>query len=280
MTAMMRIDSHQHFIDYSPEDYPWMGDEHHILKRAYFPEHLKPLLDSLQFEGSVVVQARQLLKETEWLLQLADQHEWVKAVVGWVDLRSSELAEQLQTYSIHPKLKGVRHVIHDEPDDKFMLQAEFLRGISQLAQYNLTYDLLVFEKHLPHTIQLVKQFPKQMFVLDHMAKPNIAGGEIDDWKALIYELAQYDNVYCKCSGMVTEANLTNWTYEDFVPYLDVIFDAFGTDRVMIGSDWPVCTLSRDYISVMNVVMEYIKRYPSEVQAQVLGGNCARFYQIK
>lgn len=277
---MMRLDSHQHFIDYTPEDYPWMGDQHHTLKRSYYPEQLKPLLDSIQFDGAVVVQARQLLKETDWLLQLADEHAWIMAVVGWVDLCSTELAKQLQTYSRNPKFKGVRHVIHDEPDDRFMLQADFIRGIAQLEQYNLTFDLLVFEKHLPYTIQLVKQFPNQKFVLDHMAKPNIAGGEIESWKELIYELAQYDNVYCKCSGLVTEANLANWTYEDFVPYLDVIFDAFGTDRVMIGSDWPVCTLSRDYASVMNIVMEYIARHRPTVQEQVLGGNCARFYNIK
>lgn len=276
----MRIDAHQHFWHYNEQDYGWMDDTCEPIKRHFLPDDLQPLLEHMGFDGSIVVQARQSIEETEWLLSLADQHASILGVVGWLDLCSDQIEEQLQTYAPHPKLKGVRHVVHDEPDDLFMLREDFQRGISLLRHYGLTYDLLLFPRHLAPAIQLVERFPEQKFVLDHIAKPDIASGSISGWKEGIYELASYQNVYCKLSGMVTEAKLGAWQAEDFKPYLDIVFDAFGTGRLMIGSDWPVCLTSGDYPSVMNIVIDYMKALPTEEQEAVLGVNCAKFYGIK
>lgn len=275
----MRIDSHQHFIDYRAEDYPWIGEQQSILKKAFLPPDLKPLLHSIAFDGAIAVQARQSLKETEWLLALADEHEFIQGVVGWVELCSPNVGQQLETFSKHPKLRGVRHVIHDEPDDDFMLREDFLRGLTLLGEYGLTYDLLIFEKHLPNAIRLVERLPEQPFVVDHLAKPRIREGSITEWSRNIKALAAKPNVFCKLSGMVTEADLKEWNSEQFTPYLDVVFEAFGPDRLMIGSDWPVCLLSRDYQSVMNIVIQYLDQLSSENREKVLGGNCARFYGI-
>jgi L-fuconolactonase len=275
----MRIDSHQHFWHYSPVEHTWMSDEMATLKRDFLPKDLEPLLASTGFHGSIAVQARQSLEETQWLLELADQYEFIRAVVGWVDLRAEELPQQLTTFTRHPKLVGVRHVIHDEPDDEFMLRPEFRRGISRLREFDLTYDLLLFPKHLPAAVRLVDEFPDQPFVLDHIAKPKIGERLISPWRDDIEELAALPNVSCKLSGMVTEANWTQWRPDDFHPYLDVVFEAFGADRLMIGSDWPVCTLSGDYSSTMQIVIDYLRRLPAEAQEGVLGGNCARFYGI-
>jgi L-fuconolactonase len=275
----MRIDSHQHFIDYRPEDYPWIGEQESILKQKFLPTHLKPLLDSITFDGAIAVQARQMLEETDWLLTLADQYDFIKGVVGWVELCSSDVRQQLEAFSKNPKLRGVRHVIHDEPDDDFMLRADFLRGLSILGEYGLTYDLLIFEKHLPNAIRLVERFPEQPFVVDHLAKPRISIGSIVDWSRNIQALAANDNVYCKLSGMVTEADMSVWNPEQFKPYLDVVFEAFGPERLMIGSDWPVSLLSRNYQSVMNIVIHYADQLSAEDREKVLGGNCARFYGI-
>ncbi len=278
--GMPRIDAHQHFIDYSPEEYPWIDGEMQALQRPFMPYDLKPLLDDLSFDGCIAVQARQSLKETEWLLQLAEEQDWIRGVVGWVDLRSPDVRQQLERFSRSPKLRGVRHVIHDEQDDEFVLGEDFNRGISMLQHFHLTYDLLVFEKHLPQTLRFVGQHPHQPFVVDHIAKPNIKAQAVDDWSRDIRALAAHGNVYCKLSGLVTEADWRGWREEDFAPYLDIAFDAFGPDRLMIGSDWPVCTVSRDYQSVMNIVIRYLaSRFPRHVQDQVLGGNCARFYAI-
>jgi L-fuconolactonase len=250
------------------------------LKRNYLPNDLQPLLHSIGFQGTIAVQARQILQETEWLLELSDQHDFIKGVVGWVDLRSADILAQLEKYSQHPRLKGVRHVVHDEPDDNFMLLPEFQHGIAQLKAFNLTYDLLLFYYHLPVAVKLVEKFPEQLFVVDHISKPNIKEKMISPWKEDIEELAKYDNVCCKLSGMVTETHWQQWAKEDFIPYLDVVFEAFGPDRVMIGSDWPVCTLCGDYASVMSIVMDYVQQlFPPETQAKIFGGNCARFYGI-
>lgn len=276
--GMPRIDAHQHFIDYTPEDYPWIDGSMRALQRAYLPADLKPLLDGMSFDGCIAVQARQSLKETEWLLQLAEEHDWIRGVVGWVDLRSPDVRRQLERFGRSAKLRGVRHVIHDEPDDEFILGDDFNRGIAMLQDFGLTYDLLIFEKHLPQTIRFVGRHPRQPFVVDHLAKPNVKAQAIDEWSRGIRSLAAHGNVYCKLSGLVTEADWLGWREEDFAPYLDVAFEAFGPDRLMIGSDWPVCTVSRDYRPVMNIVIRYLEaRYPLAVQDRVLGGNAARFY---
>ena len=256
-----------------------MTDKMGALKHDFLPADLEPLLKSIDFDGCVAVQARQSLEETEWLLALAEHHSFIKGVVGWVDLQSEKLSDQLRKYSGHPKLAGVRHVVHDEPDDHFMLRPQFRRGIAQLREFGLTYDLLLFPKHLPVAAQLVEEFPQQPFVLDHIAKPGIAEALISPWQEDVRRLADFPNVCCKLSGMVTEARWKQWQPRDFQRYLDVVVEAFGASRLMIGSDWPVCTLSGDYASVMNIVIDYVKQFPPHTQVAILGENCAGFYGI-
>lgn len=275
----MFIDSHVHFLNYSEQDYPWIGDDMQVLQSNFEPSDLKPLLDSIQFDGAVAVQARQTLKETEWLLKLANSHDYIKGVVGWVDLCADKVDSQIESYMNEKKFKGVRHVIHDEPDDHFMLRNDFNRGLSLLKEYDLTYDILIFEKHLPQTIKLVEQHPDQLFVIDHIAKPKIKEQKMNNWYKQMKILSTYDHVYCKISGMVTEANWSNQTQDTFTPYLDIIFDLFPAERLMIGSDWPVCTVVQDYKDVMHIVMDYVKQLSKEDQKLVLGKTCANFYQL-
>jgi len=275
----MRIDAHQHFWRYNPAHQVWMTDQMEALRRDYLPGELEPLLKAIGIDGTIAVQARQMLEETEWLLKLSVEHDIIKGVVGWVDLRSPKLREQLEKYAKHPKLVGVRHVVHDEPDDHFMLLPEFRQGIAQLREFDLTYDLLLFPRHLPVAVNLVSEFPDQTFALDHIAKPAIRDGRIAPWEGDLKRLAELPNVFCKLSGMVTEAKWKQWRPADFHRYLDVVLEAFGTDRVMIGSDWPVCTLSGEYVATMGIVIDYVQRFPVRVQEGILGGNCARFYGI-
>jgi L-fuconolactonase len=250
------------------------------LQHDFLPNDLSPLLTSLDFDGCIAVQARQTLEETHWLLGLANQHDWIKAVVGWVDLRSDDLPRQLEQFGNHPKLAGVRHVIHDEPDDNFMIQPEFREGISQLREHGIAYDLLLFPKHLRTAVKLVNEFPEQQFVVDHIAKPNIREGQLSPWDKDLRELAKCDNVACKLSGMVTEAKWKHWDIGDFLPYIDVVVEAFGPQRLMIGSDWPVCMLSANYPATMKIVIDYLQQFPSDAQAGILGENCARIYRIQ
>jgi L-fuconolactonase len=275
----MRLDSHQHFWEYNPAHQVWMTDQMQVLRRDYLPDELKPLLRASGFDGSIAVQARQMIEETEWLLHLADAHDFIKGVVGWVDLCSPALRAQLESFSGHAKLVGVRHVIHDEPDDNFMHRPEFRRGIGWLHDFNLTYDLLLFPRHLPGAVRLVAEFPKQAFVLDHMAKPPLRGGLVSPWAEHLKRLAEFPNVFCKLSGLVTETEWKCWRPENFHQYLDIAIGTFGTERVMIGSDWPVCTLSGDYAATMGVVTEYVQKFPAAVREQILGGNCSRFYGL-
>jgi L-fuconolactonase len=275
----MRVDSHQHFWRYNPQQHVWMTDQMSVLRRDYLPDDLAPLLQATAFDGTVAVQARQMLEETEWLLQLADEHAFIKGVVGWVDLRSPDVVKQLEKYARHPKLVGVRHVVHDEPDDHFMLGEHFRRGIASLREFGLPYDLLLFPRHLPVAVRLVEEFPDQVFVLDHIAKPAIREGQISPWQEDLKALARHPRVYCKLSGMVTEAAWKAWNADDFRPYLDTVINAFGVDRVMIGSDWPVCTLSGDYAPTMRIVGDYVERFPQAVRERILGGTCADVYRL-
>lgn len=276
---MMRLDSHQHFWQYNPVQHVWMNDAMDVLRRDYLPDELRPLLQALEFDGTIAVQARQMVEETEWLLRLADAHDFIQGVVGWVDLLSPSLRGQLERYAKHPRLVGVRHVVHDEADDHFMLRPEFRRGLAALREFGMTYDLLLFPKHLPVAVTLLREFPEQPFVLDHIAKPAIREGQVLPWKEDLRRLAAFPNVFCKLSGMVTEATWKQWRPEDFHRYLDIVIAAFGTDRVMIGSDWPVCTLSGDYASTMRIVLEYAQQFPPPVRDGLVGGNCARFYHL-
>ena len=278
-TDSAKIDAHQHFWQYNPAEHGWMTEEMARIRRDFLPGDLKPILEQLGFDGCVAVQARQNLEETRWLLELAGGHEFIRGVVGWVDLRSPQLGAQLERFAANPKLAGVRHIVQDEPDDAFMLREDFRAGIAGLRPFGLTYDVLIYPRQIPAAIRLVQDFPDQPFVLDHIAKPAIGEGKLEPWKAGIGELAQSPNLYCKLSGMVTEARWNEWQPRDFYPYLDAVFEAFGPGRLMIGSDWPVCTLSASYESAMGVVIDYIAQFPPDAQAGILGGNCARFYGL-
>lgn len=276
----MKIDAHQHFWQYNASEYGWIGENMEVLKKDFLPSHLQSELKKVSFYGSIAVQARQTVEETEWLLFLASQHDFIRGVVGWLDLCSENIETQIQKYSINPKLVGLRHVVHDEPDDSFMARSDFQHGISVLKKYNLTYDLLIFPKHLQVAYEMVKKFPGQKFVLDHIAKPDIKNQIKENWKSDIVMLAQLPNVYCKLSGMVTEADWGQWKFSDFTFYLDTIFQAFGTDRLMIGSDWPVCLLAGSYEKNLNLVFSYIKDLPERDKEKILGLNCIKFYGAK
>jgi L-fuconolactonase len=250
------------------------------IRRSFGPDDLKPLLDAAGFKASVAVQARQSLEETRWLLELADAYAHVAGVVGWVELCSRSVLGQIEDFAHNPKFVGVRHVLQDEPDDAFMLREDFRAGLGLLNSYGLAYDLLLHPRHLPIAATLVAQFPEQRFVLDHLAKPLIADGRVSPWREDLRALAAFPNVFCKLSGMVTEAKWSAWAEADFTPYLDAALEAFGADRLMIGSDWPVCLLSGDYAATMGIVIEYLRKLSETEQAAILGGTCARFYRLK
>jgi L-fuconolactonase len=276
----MRIDAHQHFWIYSREEYSWISDSMKVLRKDFLPADLLPLLKQSGFDGSIAVQARQSPEETRWLLKLAREHDFIKGVVGWVDLCSVEAESQIEEFASDPGLVGVRHVLHDEPDDMFMLQDSFLKGISLLRKFNLVYELLIFPGHLPFAVQLVKKFPDQKFVLDHIAKPLIKDKILSPWKEGIQQLALQPNVSCKLSGMVTEAEWKGWIKSDFVPYLDVIFDSFGPSRLMTGSDWPVCLLASEYLDTMQIIVDYIASKSQAERELIMGGNAERIYNLK
>lgn len=278
---MKKIDSHQHFWIYSQEEYEWMDNELLVpLRQDLLPDDLNKLQEETGYSGSVAVQARQKLEETQWLLDLSDSHpELIKGVVGWVDLRSPDVTDQLASFAGHPRFKGVRHVVQDEPDDHFMLGEEFQDGIATLEDFGLTYDILIFPKQLPASIELVKKFPNQPFVLDHIAKPHIKDGTLDPWKEQIQELASFDNVTCKVSGMVTEADWEKWKPADFKPYLDCVVEAFSPSRLMVGSDWPVCTLAGSYGQVTSLVEDYFSSFSETEKQSIFAENAIQFYQL-
>ncbi|MEN9574513.1 MAG: hypothetical protein RL514_2368 [Verrucomicrobiota bacterium] len=275
----MSIDSHQHFWAYTPAEYPWMKPEWSI-RRDFLPSDLAPELARAGLDGCVAVQAQQTVAEARWLLALADMHPIIKGVVGWVDLQSDRVEEQLAELGRHPRFVGVRHVVQDEPEDGFMLRPAFQRGIGKLRQFNLAYDLLVFPKQLPAAIQLAANFPEQRFVLDHIAKPFIRDGTLSPWREQVRELAKAPNVSCKVSGMVTEAQWNGWRAEDFRPYLDVVFAAFGAERLMFGTDWPVCTLAGSYAQVHTLANDYTRTLTAEAREKFFGGNATEFYRLR
>ena len=276
----MHIDAHQHFWRYDRREYGWIDDSMAALRRDFLPADLKPEMECGGFQGCVAVQARQTLEETRWLLELAEHAPFILGVVGWLDLRSARLRFELKSFAGNSKLVGVRHVVQSEPEERFLLQPEFLCGISMLEEFDLAYDILIYAKHLPVAAEFVARFPRQRFVLDHLAKPPIKSGALDSWARGIRELAAFPNVYCKVSGLVTEADWQAWKPEDMRPCLDVAFECFGPSRLMIGSDWPVCTVAAPYSRVMDVVKDYISKYAAEERNAVLGGNAAKFWRLK
>ena len=275
----MQIDAHQHFWIYSPAEYDWIDDSMFALRHNFLPEDLKPELDKNNFQGSVAVQTRQTLEETRWLLELAESSPSILGVVGWADLRSPDIRSQLKSLARNSKLVGIRHIVQSEPDDRFLMRPDFLRGIAVLEEYDLAYDILIYSKHLPMAAEFVEQFPRQRFVLDHLAKPPIKSGSIDSWAHGIRRLAEFPNVCCKLSGLVTEADWQHWKPEHIVPYLNVALEAFGPDRLMMGSDWPVCLVAASYTRTVDVVKTYLLGKDPRHREAVLGGNAQRFWRL-
>jgi len=275
----MRVDAHQHFWRYSEEEYGWISDPMAAIRRDFLPGDLRPMLLDTGIDATVAVQARQSLEETDWLLDLADAHDWIAGVVGWVPLASSRTHETLEELAARPKLKGVRHVLQGEPDE-YMQRDDFNAGIALLRRYSLTYDVLVLERQLPVAIQLVDRHPEQPFVLDHVAKPLIAAHELEPWRTQIRELARRPHVACKLSGMVTEAAFDTWTVEDLRPYIETVLECFGPGRLMFGSDWPVCTVASSYARWVGVVRDFTAELTEDEQESIFGGNAARFYGLQ
>jgi L-fuconolactonase len=276
----MKIDAHQHFWIYKEQEYSWIDERMSKLKHEFMPADLLKELDQAGFSGSVAIQARQSVEETRWLLSLSQQYAFIKGVVGWVDLQSEKIEENLIEFAGEQKFVGVRHVIQDEEDVNFMLKKEFMRGIAYLQDYGLTYDLLIQPQHLKAARQLVRKFPELKFVVDHLAKPAIKNRKLEPWASDLKDLARYDNVYCKLSGMVTEGDWEKWHPSDFRPYMDMVIESFGPDRTMIGSDWPVCLLAGSYQSVSNLVLDYIKQCSENEQDKIKGNTCIDFYSLR
>lgn len=279
ISIAMRIDSHQHFWKYHPLKEDWITDDMDVIQRDFLPADLWPLLQQNNVDGCVAVQADQSETETAFLLQLAEENDFVKGVVGWVDLRINNLEERLGHFSQHKKLKGFRHIVQAEPADDFLLREDFCHGVKLLAKYGFTYDILIFPQHLKYAAAFVKRFPEQPFVIDHLAKPDFKKADFIEWKKGIKAVAAHPNVSCKVSGMVTEADWSNWKEADFTYCLDVITEAFGTRRLMFGSDWPVCLIAASYEETCNIVHRYFMQFPIEEQAKIWGKNAIDFYHL-
>ena len=273
----MKIDSHQHFWIYNPIRDSWIDDSMKILRRNFLPEDLYPIIKEQNIDGTITVQADQSEDETNFLLKLADENDWIVGVVGWIDLMGDDIERRLEHFSSLKKLKGFRHIVQAEPDNNFMLNEKFQNGISRLKHFNFTYDILVFPHQLPAAIKLSEKHPEQKFILDHIAKP--FKNEIEPWASEIRELARNKNVFCKISGIVTEADHKNWKPEDIYPYLDVVFESFGYDRLLFGSDWPVCLLAGTYKQVINLIEEYTRNISPEEKEKIFGMNARLFYNI-
>jgi L-fuconolactonase len=278
MSTNLFIDAHQHFWKYDPVVHGWISDEMSVIRKDFLPADLLPVLQQHHIDACVAVQADQSEKETDFLIALANDNAFIKGVVGWVDLQSENSKVRLAHYAQYPVVKGFRHILQGE-DPSFMLQPRFLRGIAALKEFGFTYDILIYPKHLEASLQLVKQFPEQAFVIDHMAKPTIKDGLLDDWAKGMQALAQYPNVFCKISGMVTEADWKDWKKEQLFPYLDVITKAFGVKRLLYGSDWPVCLVAASYEQMLTPVREYFSAFSAEEQVMLFGNNAINFYHL-
>jgi L-fuconolactonase len=276
---MQRIDSHQHFWVFDPVRDSWITDDMAVIQRDFLPADLWPVLHANHMDGCVAVQADQSEAQNDFLLQLAAANPFIKGIVGWVDLRADNVEERLTYYSQFKLMKGFRHVLQGEEDRALMLKPEFMRGISLLQKFGFTYDILIFPDQLQYIPEFVAAFPEQKFVIDHLAKPYIKDKKIDQWAADMQAVAKFSNVWCKVSGMVTEADWKLWKPFDFKPYIDVVFDAFGIDRVMFGSDWPVCQVAANYHDMAAIVHQYTMEMPPAQQAKFWGKNAADFYNL-
>ncbi|MFD1614116.1 amidohydrolase family protein [Gelatiniphilus marinus] len=274
----MKIDAHQHFWKYDPVRDAWIDDSMQVIRKDFLPKHLKPILNANNFDGCIAVQADQSETETHFLLDCAEKNPFIKGVVGWVDLSADNVEERLVHFSKNKLFKGVRHIVQAE-ESNFMLRKDFKNGIGKLSSFNLTYDILIFPTQMEAAINLVNTFPNQKFVIDHLAKPYIKAGKIEDWKTKITALAKIPNVYCKVSGLVTEADLKHWKIQDFYPYLDAVFNAFGVERILYGSDWPVCLLAANYEKQLHIIQNYVKDFSKEEQSKIFGENAIKFYNL-
>lgn len=274
----MKVDSHQHFWEYDPNRQDWITDDMKRIRRNFLPGDLFPLLQDAKIDGSIAVQAEESMRETDFLLDLADQHEWILGVVGWADLGRDDLEKVLENYTENPHLVGFREVLQSK-DPRYMLREEFIRGIHKLSEKGYTYDLLTFPRHLQAALELVKKCPNQRFVIDHLSKPDIKSGEWKDWKKLISPLAERELVFCKLSGMVTEADWNKWKPEDLFPYLEISMELFSPDRLMFGSDWPVCLLAGEYEQVFRIIEDFTSQLSSSEQDRIWGETALEFYQI-
>jgi L-fuconolactonase len=274
----MTLDSHQHFWQFDPIRDSWINESMKVLQKDFLPMDLKPELDKKGIQGCIAVQADQSDKETDFLLRLAKKNPWIMGVVGWVDLASAQLENKLEAYQAEKKLVGFRKILQSLPPAS-LEESSFLKGIGLLSQYGFTYDILIFPNHLENAYRLVKSFPDLRFVVDHLAKPDIRSGEFDFWSKGIHKLASLPNVFCKVSGMVTEADWGNWKKDDFRPYLSHITDCFGTERLMYGSDWPVCLLAGSYAEVFDLAFEFYNDFSHEEKEGIFGENASRFYGI-
>ncbi len=275
----MKIDAHQHFWKFDPVRDSWINDEMSVIQKDFLPHDLYPVLTKNDIDGCVTVQSNQTEAENDFQLSNAEKFDFIKGVVGWVDLQAKNIEERLEYYSKFKKLKGFRHVLQGERQRNFMLRLPFMSGVSLLQKYNFTYDILIFPDQLPYTYEFVTAFPDQPFVIDHIAKPYIKDKKITDWKKDMFIIGSCENVYCKISGMVTEANWTTWKKEGFTPYLDVVVDAFGTDRIMFGSDWPVCQVAATYEQMIDIVNNYFSSFSHNEKEKIFGKNAINFYKL-
>lgn len=276
----MRIDSHQHFWKYDPIKDSWISDDMDVIKHDFSPHDVLPFLHQHNFDGCVAVQADQSEQETAFLLELANTNDFIKGVVGWVDFRANDIADRLEYFSKFPKLKGFRHIVQSEAEIDFLLRADFCRGISLLKDFHFTYDILIYPKHLPTALEFVKRFPEQTFIIDHLAKPPIKSQSIDEWQKAISPFKEFDHVSCKLAGLVTEADWKHWKVADFQKYVDIIYEIFGADRIMFGSDWPVCALAATFDQVVEVLEHCTTFLNPKEHHKLWGGNCSRIYDLK
>ena len=275
----MVIDSHQHFWHYEPVKHDWIDDDMAVIRQDFLPTDLKVVYEANGIDGCVAVQADQTLAETDFLVKLSQNHDFIKGIVGWVDLRSHDVKQQLQIYNEHKIIKGFRHVVQGEPDHNFLLRPNFLNGIAALQEFGYTYDILVFPHQLGAVLEFVKRFPNMNFVIDHIAKPYIKDGFYHGWAAHMQEIAKHENVYCKISGMITEADYSSWTPESLRPYMQLALKAFGTKRLMFGSDWPVCLVAGNYKQVKTLVTDFISILSNNEQQDIMANNAIKFYNL-
>ena len=274
-----RIDAHHHLWRYSAKEYGWIDDGMTPLRRDYTPDDLAKEIAAAAIDGTIAVEARQDLAETHDLISLAEKHPFIEAVVGWAPLASKEFEACLESLTTYPQLRGLRHVIQSEPDDDFILGGDFNRGIASMLSSGLVYEILVYERHLPQTIKFVDAHPNQIFVLDHIAKPRIQERMVSPWRERIFELARRENVFCKVSGMTTEADWHAWTEADLRPYLDTVFEAFGAARLMMGSDWPVCLLAVGYKEWFRLLDGYAAKLSEHERELFCGGTAIQVYRL-